>query len=124
MESDILNFLNGTIISGIMYDYFKAGIKLTAKNIKDFFQENLYDLPNEQARVIFAKTQDIPTSSFNMSKDDFISQYTNHFEPNIENILKNQTNIGNKNTNIMANGSGNTFNFNQNIQKKTVNYSN
>ncbi|MBE9589877.1 hypothetical protein IM753_02580 [Moraxella sp. K127] len=113
------DFLSGAIVSGVMYDYFKEGITLSARKIKEFFQENLYELPDEQARLIFAKSQDIPTSPLSISKEDFISQYANYFELNTADNSTNQTNIGNNNTNIVANNSPITFN--QHIQKKTEN---
>lgn len=120
-----MDFLTGTIISGFVYDLIKQGFTISVKKIIDFFSnENCVEISNEQAFQIYTQIKDTNAESQAnlLTRQEFVSQYENIFKLNTTNNSTNQTNIGDNNTNIVANNSPITFN--QNVQKKTANYSN
>lgn len=91
---DATEFLTTTIISGYVYDFLKQGLLATAKNVKDFFSDNLYELSNEQAREINSNIQKIDTSDIQiLSKEEFINKYETFF-------IKNDSSINNINNTL------------------------
>ncbi len=99
---DAVEFLTSTVISGYAYDFLKQGFLITAKNVKDFFSNNLYEIPNEQARYISSNIQKIePSDVHNLSREQFITKYENLFQ--IQNTSINNDNTTFNSTNTMAN---------------------
>lgn len=101
-----MDIITGAIISGIIYDILKNGTLITAKNIKDYFSEELLEISNEQAREIAEQAKSLDFDNPNeVSKDEFIEKHRNFF--NVENSLnstatqniKNNYNSGIQNTN-------------------------
>lgn len=119
---DAVEFLTSTIASGLAYDYLKCGCLITAKNVKEFFSDELYEITNDQARVISSNIQKIqPSDIQTLNKDQFINKYKNLFENLNVSITNDSTTINS--TNALTNMGSQTINGDIHIgttpQKKT-----
>lgn len=75
-----MDIITGAIISGIIYDILKNGSLITARNIKSYFEEELLEISNEQARQIAEQAKIIEFDNPNsISKGQFIENNQNNF---------------------------------------------
>lgn len=116
-----MDIITGAIISGVIYDVIKHGASITAKSIKNYFDQELLELSNDQARQIAEQARNIDFGNVNnISKEKFIEDHQNqfHLNNNVTNTVnQNLDNITNSGT--FLNNSAGTLN--QNIVLPDIN---
>lgn len=121
-----MDVITGAIVSGVIYDMLKNSVLVTAKSIKEYFLEELFELSNEQARQIAEQAKSIEFSDVsNISKENFIENHQNQFHiiNNVNNSVNQSVDSSNNSGTLLNNNATNlnqTINLPQNtIQKKS-----
>lgn len=117
-----MDIITGAIISGVIYDILKNGALISAKSIKSYFEQELLELSNEQARQIAEQARSINFSDIsNISRENFIENHQNQFHTiNNVNSNVNQNVNSQNNSGTLLNNSANTLNQTINLPENTV----
>ena len=117
-----MDIITGAIISGVIYDVIKHGASITAKSIKNYFDQELLELSNDQARQIAEQARSIDLSDISdISRESFIENYQNQFNTiNNLNSNVNQNVDSSNNSGTLLNNSAHTLNQTFNLPENTV----
>ena len=117
-----MDVITGTIVSGVIYDMLKSSVLITAKNIKEYFLEELLEISNQQARQIAEQARSINLSDINnISRESFIENHQNQFNTiNNVNSNVNQNVDSSNNSGTLLNNSAQTLHQTFNLPENTV----
>lgn len=117
-----MDVITGAMVSGVIYDMLKSSILITAKNIKEYFLEELLEVSNEQARKIAEQARNIDFIDVNsVSKENFIQNNQNQFHTinNVNSSVNQNVNSPNNSGTLLSNNA-NTLNQTINLPENTV----